>query len=198
MATIRSVVRSYNGPACPRCNAVLDVDKLRDGDDICANCGGDFEVRVLHPPQRMSRVLQVAQSGPEGAGACANHPRNAAVGNCNRCGVFICSLCELNVADGRFCPSCFDRLSEQGSFDLTKTRFRDYGGMALASGVIGFLFSIIVGIPLGILTFYYASKGFRDPDVRSTGRTRIVIGLLAGIAGFLLQVIMVWSMVRKG
>ena len=36
---------------------------------------------------RVTRVLELAQTGPESAGSCANHPRNAAVTNCGRCGV---------------------------------------------------------------------------------------------------------------
>src|SRR5215468_9046251 len=94
---------AYAGPQCPRCRAPLP-EEMHDGANVCLECLGDFEARVFRSPQRSARVLQLAQSGPEGAVSCANHPRNAAVAACDRCGLLICSLCQLDVESGKLCP----------------------------------------------------------------------------------------------
>lgn len=163
MATARVI--TYVGPACPRCNVPLALESITAGEDICPRCQGFFTATVFHAPQRVTRVLQLAQSGPESAGSCANHPRNVAVTNCGRCGLLICSLCELDLHGGKYCPSCFDRLTRDGGIENAQTRFRDWRTLSFATAVLGLLFSaIMVGVPLGVLSIYYAVRGFRDPQ----------------------------------
>ena len=171
---------SYTGPACPRCKGPVALTELADGAVLCPRCGGEYEARVFHPPTRSARVLQLVQSGPETAGACANHPRNAAVTNCERCGIFICSLCELEVDGAKYCPACFERLAQEGAIHSARTRFRAYGSLAGLSALAGlFLSGAFLGFPLGGLALYYVVKGFRTR--RDTGAS--VFGLL--LAAFL-------------
>ncbi|HEV2721769.1 MAG TPA: hypothetical protein VG323_17250 [Thermoanaerobaculia bacterium] len=159
---------AYAGPQCPRCRAPLP-EEMHDGANVCMECLGDFEARVFRPPQRSARVLQLAQSGPEGAVSCANHARNAAVAACDRCGLLICSLCQLDVESGKLCPSCFERMSQDGAADTTRTRWRDYGSLAGVWAFAGLIFSAaFLGIPLGILSLYYCVKAFRNRESRSS------------------------------
>lgn len=163
MPTARVI--TYVGPACPRCNVPLALESITAGEDICPRCQGFFTATVFHAPQRVTRVLQLAQAGPESAGSCANHPRNVAVTNCGRCGLLICSLCELDLHGEKYCPSCFDRLTRDGGIENAQTRFRDWRTLSFATAVLGLLFSaIMVGVPLGVLSIYYAVRGFRDPQ----------------------------------
>jgi hypothetical protein len=170
---------AYAGPHCPRCRAPLD-DRLQDGENVCLECLGDFEARVFHPPQRSARVLQLAQSGPEGAVSCGNHARNAAVAACDRCGLLICSLCQLDVENAKLCPSCFERLAQDGDTDATRTRFRDYGSLAAVWAFVGLVFSaLFFGIPLGIISIYYCVKAFRHRESRSSATFVALVLLLA-------------------
>lgn len=169
-------VSSYRGPACPRCKKPLTLASTGDGLNNCPNCGGEFEARVFRPRTRSLRVVQLAQSGPEGAGACANHPRNAAVTSCERCGIFICSLCELDVDAAKYCPACFERLAQEGSIPSARVRFRDYGSLAVFSSFVGLLFSFILGLPIGVLTLYYVYKGFRTRGLSGAPVTGLVLG----------------------
>src|SRR5260370_29317359 len=186
----------YGGPSCPRCSKPLHLASLRDGEEVCPSCNVFFEARVFHPLQRVVRVT-VVDAGPEGSNPCANHPRNAAVSNCQRCGVFICSLCELGVSGTRYCPSCFDRLSQEGAIAGTQLRFRDFRGLAMVSGLVGLLFSIALGIPLGILTIYYAIKGLRDRNAEGSSRVPAVMALLLGAVDIGLGCLFVYSMFHK-
>lgn len=171
----------YIGPACPRCKQPLELQQLADGPVHCPRCGGEFEARVFHPPTRVTRVLQLEQSGPEAAGACANHPRNVAVSTCERCGIFICSLCELEVDGAKYCPACFERLAAEGSITSARTRFRSYASLAGLSAMAGFVFSaIFLGLPLGGLSLYYVVKGFRTR--RETGASVTALLIAAAMA----------------
>lgn len=174
MATIRRI-SNYHGPACPACGKDVGFDALSDGWQQCPHCTVEFEARVFHPPQRSARVLQLAQVGPEGASACANHARNAAVAACDRCGLFICSLCEIDIEGGKYCPSCFERLSKDGGM-ATATRIRDYGSRAVLCAVVG-LFPVF-GLPLGLMAFFYAFKATRKNSETSMSMLGIILALL--------------------
>jgi hypothetical protein len=183
---------SYTGPACPRCNHPLDLRTITEGEDICPSCQGFFEAHVFRPPQRVARVVQLAAAGPEGASACANHLRNAATTSCDRCGVFICGLCELEVRGVRYCPSCFDRLSENATLDVTQARQRDYVTLALITAFLG-LVPIIV---LSVLSIVYAIRALNTPELRDGRIATIIAALLVAVAG-LAGGVMFWIGVLK-
>src|SRR2546423_4630031 len=159
----RDVLRPYDGPSCPRCDAKLMADWIRSGIVRCPDCNHDFEATAFTPPAPKLKVAEVATIGPDGASACANHARNVATTSCTRCGLYICSLCDMNVGSGSYCPSCFDRVRTEGSLAAATTRFRDFGSMARVAAIAGFLFMFMfLGLPFGLLTIYYANKGIKQ------------------------------------
>jgi uncharacterized paraquat-inducible protein A len=174
-------VSSYRGPACPRCQKPLELTQASAGPNNCPHCGGEFEARVFHPTARSLRVIQLAQAGPEAASACANHPRNAAVTSCERCGIFICSLCELEVDAAKYCPACFERLAQEGAIPSARVRFRSYGSLAISAAFFGFVFSIFLGLPLGALTLYFVYKGFRTRRLTGTPVGGLVLAAMVGL-----------------
>ena len=187
---------AYAGPHCPRCPAPLADNLLGDGANVCLECLGDFEAHLFHPPQRSARVLQLAHSGPEGGVSCANHARNAAAAACDRCGLLICSLCQLDVEETKLCPSCFDRLAQDGATDTTRTRFRDYGSLAALWAFIGLGLSwAFLGIPLGIISIYFCVKAFRHRESRSS-LTMVNLALLLALLDIFVSVSMFATLFR--
>src|SRR5436309_842557 len=150
---------AYDGPACPRCHAKLTADWIRTGIVQCPDCGRAFEATAFTPPMRRLRVAEVAAAGPIEANACANHARNAAVTSCQRCGLLICALCDMNVGSGSYCPPCFDRLRAEGRDPAMVTKSRDYRAMARVSAIVGVFFAFaFIGWLFGILSLFYLSK----------------------------------------
>jgi uncharacterized paraquat-inducible protein A len=194
----RLPVQSYEGPSCPRCNARLTADWIHSGIVICPDCNKSFEATAFRPPQRRLEVVSVAAAlTPEGANACANHARNAAVTNCVRCGLFICALCNMDVGTGPHCPSCFDRLRADDALSPAATRYRDYASMARIAMVAGLFFSFIfMGIPFAVASLFYARKSFKQ--LREEGRSKVgviiiiivdVLEIIAGIAWIALLIV---------
>ena len=89
------------------------------------------------PPERDSRAVSVAEGGPGGATACAQHRGNVAVANCERCGVFMCAVCRIDSDGLALCPGCFDRLSAEGQLPSARASYRDYGRMSGTLAVLG-------------------------------------------------------------
>jgi len=198
-------VKSYEGPSCPRCHARLTADWIQSGTIICPDCSKPFEATAFRPPPRRLEVISVAAAlTPEGANACANHARNAAVTNCVRCGLFICALCNMDVGTGPHCPSCFDRLRAEDALSPAATRYRDYVSMARFAMIAGVFFSMMfLGIPFGAASLFYARKGFRQ--LREEGRSKIgliiiiivdVLEILGGLA-LIAALIVAFAKVKK-
>ncbi|HUP59483.1 MAG TPA: hypothetical protein VNA69_03590 [Thermoanaerobaculia bacterium] len=194
------VALAYAGPQCPRCGTTLAADALRSGEIACAHCGKSFEATAFDLPQRRGpQIADVAIAGPEGSNACANHPRNAAATNCQRCGLFICSLCEMNIGTGSFCPNCFARMRAEGTLPTAVTRYRDYVSMARIAILAGILIWFFAPL-FGGLALYYAQKGMKQR--REEGRSRAgpiiatVFAVLQILGALSLYAFLVWSFFR--
>jgi uncharacterized paraquat-inducible protein A len=177
----------------------LSLENLTLPEEICPRCQGYFRSAVFHPPQRIARVFQIGQSGPESAGSCANHPRNAAVTNCGRCGLFICSLCELDLHGVKYCPSCFDRLTKDGGIEQAQTRFRDWGALAIGMALFGLLFDwMMIGVPFNVLSVYYAIRGFRDPQFSRDRIFLLTISTVLALLGLAWAIVVIAKFLKVG
>lgn len=168
----------YAGPQCPLCNAPLEPATLHPGLIDCPFCGKDFEATPFQPRNRRHEAVQIVTETPDGvAAACANHARNAAVTSCGRCGLFICALCDMNVGDGSYCPSCFDRVRTDSTGSNRGTRYRDYATMAVSTSVIGLLCPTL---PLGPFAVYWGIKGVKQRRAEGTGAAGPIFAIILG------------------
>jgi len=190
-------IKSYEGPACPRCNARLTADWIHSGTVICPDCNKPFEATAFRPPERRLEVVSVAAAlTPEGANACANHARNAAVTNCVRCGLFICALCNMDVGTGPHCPSCFDRLRADEALSPAATRYRDYVSMARVAMVAGLFFSFMfLGIPFAAASLFYARKGFKQLRDEGRSKTGLIIVIIVAIIEIIVAIALIAVMI---
>lgn len=159
------------------CDAPLEAASLRSGATQCPACKRPFEATPFQPRELRHEAVQSVTETPEGvATACANHAGNAAVTSCQRCGLFICSLCDLDTGEGSYCPSCFERIRTGGA--QTGVRYRDYASMAASGAVFGLLCSLL---PLGPFVVYWAWKGIRQRRQESSGIAGVVVAMTFGI-----------------
>jgi hypothetical protein len=194
-----TIVPSYTGPQCPRCGVSLTPDWIRSGAITCPFCNRAFEATAFSPaPRKQVVTTEVVTVGPEGANACANHTRNAATASCQRCGLFICGLCDMNVGSGSYCPSCFERVRSEGTLHTAARRYRDFATMSRSCAIAGILLSVLfLGLPLGAAAMYYGVKARRQrrEEGRSTAGVTftIIVGLLEVLGGIALVVLLLYS-----
>lgn len=171
---------AYAGPQCPHCNGTLTPDWVRDGTIDCPYCMSRFDARAFHPPALAIRAVEHAGARPEDDTACAYHERNAAVTSCQRCGVFICALCDMNIGTGSYCPQCFERVRNEGALQSAARRYRDYTAMGRLSIFAG-IFIWFMMLLTGALAVYYGVKGLKQR--REFGRTILgpVLVILFGL-----------------
>jgi len=185
-------VTGYFGPSCPHCQAPLDLSRVMTGLQRCAVCARPFQAARFAAPARPVTVKALVESVGEGGTACASHPGNASTSNCQRCGVFMCSLCEIDADEMKLCPACFDRLSAEGALASTRTTFRDYGRQASMLALAGVPL-MAFGVVLGTAAAFYGIRSLRQLRAmgESGGRARAAVAIVAGIlemgvSGFLI------------
>lgn len=149
---------------------------LRAGLIQCPTCTRAFEGTPFQPREIRHQAVQVVTETPDGAAAaCANHSGNAAVTSCQRCGLFICALCEMNTGNGTFCPSCFERVRTETL--QSGARYRDYASMAISGAVIGLLCSFI---PVGPFVIYWGYKGIQQRRAEGVRPVGPIVAMVLG------------------
>jgi hypothetical protein len=167
-----------------------------NGQIRCYDCGTQIEATRFDPPAPLARVARVATAGPVGATACPQHPGNAAVGHCERCGILTCGLCQIEADRMRLCPGCFERLSDEGALASTRVSFRDHARLATTLAVLGLLI-FCAGIVTGPAAIYYAVRARQQAQAMDEpgGGWRLAIVAILGLAQFALSAWVVWTMV---
>jgi hypothetical protein len=171
---------NYNGPQCPHCSVTLAADALESGLRICAACDKTFEATAFQPPELRVVAPEIVGVGPAEGSACANHARNAAVASCQRCGLFICSLCEMNTGTGTYCPSCFDRARTENTFQVGAKRYRNYTSFGVISILSG-IFIWFLCVPLGAIAVYYGVKDIRQRRERGASVFAAILVIIVGL-----------------
>jgi hypothetical protein len=189
--------RVYRGPACPYCGTPLDAAGMTAGPQLCPACAGSFEATPFAPPSPYLAPLGLAEAGPAGGTPCASHAGNAAVGNCERCGLFVCALCRTEVAGQRLCPACFDRLAAEKGLPALRNSFVDLRGLSILVGIGGIFFSIL-GVVIGPVTLVLAIFAMRQKQrgEGSGGWGGILLAFGLGIAQICFGLFLIFALFK--
>jgi hypothetical protein len=186
---------TYKGPACPHCNTVLALQSVYSGSQTCAKCGRAFEAVVFQPATRKVNVEQLAAAGVGGGSPCAVHSGNAAIANCERCGCFMCSLCNIDADGAKYCANCFERLNAEGALSTSNNRMTNYEGISKASAAAGcFFYPAIFTGPLAIVYGIKALKQKKELG-DSQGQVMIILSMLLGLFMFGIMILAIVSIV---
>ena len=189
---------TYAGLSCPHCGTPRDARTVRSGVQRCPVCSRSFEAVRFEPPPPDVSVPRLAEAGPEGGHACPQHPANASLASCSRCGVFICALCRIEAEARVLCPACFERLCDDGALPGLVAGYRDYARVQVSLVVLGLLLPFLAPIA-GPAAVYYGVKALEQmetigrPDGRSAVYVASVIGGLEAVGGLALAA---WLVVR--
>lgn len=171
--------------ACPRCGIGLGAATLAEsGETSCPACRAVFSA-TLFPQfwrEEEGAPQQPVRVGEDEAG-CFFHPENRAARTCDRCGRFICSVCEITVGANKLCPNCLSvAIVDPKKAEFIAWRFV-WGDAALAMGVLPFVFGLFVW-PMLVLTaptaIFLGLFGWNRPGSLTRGRRQgaAVVGMV--------------------
>ena len=119
----------------------------------CPYCEERLQIRIW-PVIRQNTNAATALSDQA---TCFFHPDKAFQACCQRCGRFVCALCDLQLGAEHVCPACFERGRTLSGAEAGKAewRYRDvlYDSIAVTVGWGWILFSpvIVAAIPTVIV-----------------------------------------------
>ncbi|MGA7913698.1 MAG: hypothetical protein WCA00_00580 [Candidatus Acidiferrales bacterium] len=91
--------------ACPTCGGDVTPTETPSGWQICPYCSKQLRMRVWP----VARQKTNAASAMAEQATCFFHPEKAFEACCQRCGRFVCALCDLQLGAEHVCPTCFER-----------------------------------------------------------------------------------------
>jgi hypothetical protein len=207
---------------CPRCQVRLVFPE--SGRFQCDRCRTQFDVYVAPPRAARARAAGgglAAQAppgvpgftpGPAVEGRCATHPNNPAQDVCERCGDFMCPVCQTVVEGRRYCPRCFDLLYARGSLQFTQRAF-NLPAYAMTLGLLSTLSLGCLGcyglfsMPTGVIGVILGANALREigkrPDL--PGRRLALSGIIFGaigaavtLVGWIVLAVLIFNEARKG
>ena len=134
---------------CPNCTGSVTVLETQTLWQTCPYC--KKRLQVQHWPA-IHRDTSVAVAMPDQA-TCFFHPVKAYQACCQRCGRFVCALCDLQLGADHVCPTCFERGRASSGTDGAKAEWRHrdvlYDSIALSVGWGWILFwpTYVVALP---------------------------------------------------
>jgi hypothetical protein len=182
--------------ACPRCRTALAPgDFAATHDTACPQCRTVLRGAIFPAFHRdaAEAVPGLADRAGDGEAACFFHAENRAERTCDRCGRFICHVCDMPVGAQRLCPSCLSgALETDREHALVAWRFLwadsalIFGVLPIVLGIFIWPFLVLTGITAIVLGF----QAGRRPGsvVRGLRRWAAVLGIVGGV----LQVL-VWG-----
>ena len=128
-----STLRAGN-VVCPGCSGDVTPVETPTGWQRCPYCQQRLQIR-LWPAVRQNTSAATAM--PDQA-TCFFHPDKAFQACCQRCGRFVCALCDLHLGAEHVCPTCFERGRADSGLHGGKAEWRHrdvlYDSIALALG----------------------------------------------------------------
>jgi hypothetical protein len=157
---------------CTSCNHPLPEDSWNTAEMVsCVVCGTRFRALAFPALLQRTAAVRAEVSRIEGEATCFYHSRKKAVTPCDRCGRFLCALCEIEFEGERWCPACLKSGQGKGAVRALETNRTNYDSMALVLATLPSIaiWPSLISCPIAI---YIAIRHWRAPG-SILPRTRI-------------------------
>src|SRR5262249_50376409 len=121
------------------------------------------------------RLTGTAAAAMPAQATCFFHPDKAFQACCQRCGRFVCGLCDLQLGSEHVCPTCFERGRAGATTEGSKSEWRRrdvlYDSIALTIGWAWFIIwpVVIAALPAAIVLHVKFRKAPRSYLIPRSG-----------------------------
>jgi len=120
--------------SCPSCRGDVVPVETKTGWQTCPYCEKRLQIRVWSTVQQNTSTAAAISD----QATCFFHPDKAFQACCQRCGRFVCALCDLQLGVEHVCPACFElgRANSVAGAGTAEWRHRDllYDSIAVTIG----------------------------------------------------------------
>ena len=138
--------------SCPGCKGDVAPVDTQAGWQTCPYCEKRLRIRVWGSVQQNTNTVAAISD----QATCFFHPDKAFQACCQRCGRFVCALCDLQLGAEHVCPTCFERGRANSGAETGKAEWRHrdvlYDSIAVTIGWGWILFwpVIVAAFPAAI------------------------------------------------
>ena len=157
--------------SCPNCEGEIPQAETNIDWQTCPYC----EKRLLVRSWPILRQNHNALAAFADQATCFFHPDKAFQACCQRCGRFVCALCDLQLGAEHVCPTCFERGRGTLGTEASKAEWRSrdilYDSIAATAGWGWILFwpTIVVALPATIFLHVKYRKAPRSYLIPRSG-----------------------------
>lgn len=149
---------------CSSCNAPIPAGDWNREHAFCPSCRAPLQALIF--PAFFLKPGTAGSGTPvleAGEASCFYHPLKRAVVPCDRCGRFLCGLCQVEFLGQNWCPRCIQASSEKGQLTHLDPSRTLYDNLALMLAIVPVLliFATIITAPL---TLYIVIRYWRAPS----------------------------------
>jgi hypothetical protein len=117
----------------------------------------------------------------EGESSCFDHPNKRAVAVCNKCGRFLCALCEVSVAGQIWCPSCLIPANAASPIQALEKRRTLFDSITLGIATLPALLIYPVVVTAPAVVYFCIRYWKRPSSIVPRGKWRFVVALLIAL-----------------
>lgn len=110
--------------------------------------------------------------------SCFFHPEKKAALPCHDCGRFICSLCDVNMDDKHFCPTCLNNEADKKEEGIFVKKMIQYDSLAMSISILSFLMWPITCITMFVVFFMCFKFWNKKPSLVRNNKWRFVVAFL--------------------
>lgn len=158
---------------CPACQVVL-TDGLFNQPELqpCPRCGAALQIEIFPALfKSFTAGARPEMAMVEGESTCFYHPNKKAIRPCEACGRFVCALCDCELHDQHYCPTCLEIGRKKGRIKCLENQRTLYDSIALSLAVFPLLifYFTIITAPMAL----YISVRYWNAPRSIIHRTRI-------------------------
>jgi hypothetical protein len=118
---------------CKKCTETFPINTLNVGElSSCTVCGTPFQALVFPAILRRNDTSSSELVQADTDASCFYHSTKKASVVCDGCGLFICSLCDVELHKKHFCPQCIEKGQDKGKIKSLEKRRVLYDDIAVA------------------------------------------------------------------
>ena len=162
----------------------------------CAVCQAPLSVWTFPALYRASTPASTGESvQTESESTCYFHPQKRAAESCEKCGRFLCALCDIELDGNHFCPGCTAQGTATGSIQRLENRRILYGPLSFMLAALPLFFAIvtIVTAPAAI---YVAIRYWKAPmSLVRPGRVSFIAAILLAVIELVAWAVIITALV---
>jgi len=173
---------------CPQCGAALAAESW-DRPEVavsCPNCHEELWAQTFPAIARARPEVRSGEHAMEGEAVCFFHPEKRAALACERCGRFVCELCDMPLGTRHLCPACLGSGLESEKLPELVNRRVVWSKLSFFVGALPLLLFFFwpIFVVSGPAAIGFGIYSWNKPGslVTGKGRFRAVIGILCGLA----------------